>query len=126
MTAWRPPRREPDGTQHRDVAHAAQYSIVTPLYRRAIAGGVVVCELLRSPTPAKRLVRLTAEYSDAGIATTHVVMCESEVDEVAQLQRLERIIGEASRRPSLTAAERRRQSRLRRAAAIARASFRVS
>jgi hypothetical protein len=52
---------------------------------RNLAGGSITCELLRSPTPAKRLVRLVAQYFDAGILTTHVVQCDSETEEVSQL-----------------------------------------
>lgn len=118
--AWRPPRHDADGTVHRDVANAADYSIKTPLYRREISGGTVTCYQLRSPTPAKRLIQLEAEYMEAGILTTHIVHCEDLDDEHRQLQRLERVIREASRKPAITDQQMRRATRLRRAAAAAR------
>jgi hypothetical protein len=120
---WQPPRQDPDGTVHRRVAHAAEYSIETPLYRREIAGGTVTCRMLTSPQRAKRIIQLSAEYYEAGILTTHIVQCESESDEVRQLQRLERVIREASRKPELPPRQLEHQSRLRRAAALARMSL---
>jgi hypothetical protein len=118
--AWRPARHDPDGTVHRDVAHAADYDVKTPLYRREVAGGTVTCYQLRSRKPAKRLVQLEAEYTEAGILTTHIIHCEDLEDEVRQLERLERIIREASRKPEITDQQMRRASKLRRAAAAAR------
>jgi hypothetical protein len=97
---WQPNRLDSDGvTQHARVAHAAEYSIQVPLYHRHVGTGMITCRLLRSPTPAKRIVQLVAEYVERGVDTTRVVQCESEVDEIRQLERLERIILEATRRP---------------------------
>lgn len=97
---WQPNRLDSDGvTVHARVAHAAEYSIDVPLYHRRVGTGMITCRLLRSPTPAKRLVQLVAEYVEAGVDTMRVVQCDSEVDEVRQLHRLERIILEATRRP---------------------------
>jgi hypothetical protein len=94
------PRFDSDGTQHARVAQAADYSIELPLYHRRIGNGVVYCRLLKAPTPAKRLVQLVAEYSDAGVAVQHVIQCESEQDEMSSLARLEKLITAASRRPA--------------------------
>jgi hypothetical protein len=96
----RAPRTDPDGTQHMPVAHAADYGVAIAYYHRSIGNGTITCEGLRSPTPAKRLVRLLAEYTDAGEHITHMVQCDSEEDETRQLARLERLILAASRRPS--------------------------
>jgi hypothetical protein len=99
--AHRANRFDPDGVvEHRRVAHAAEYSIELPLYMRTIGNGSVKCVLLKSPTPAKRIVQLIAEYKEAGVYVHQVVQCISETEELAQLQRLERVILEASRRPS--------------------------
>jgi hypothetical protein len=95
------PRFDPDGTQHARVAHAADYSIELPLYHRRVGNGMISCRMLKAPTPAKRIIQLVAEYSDAGVAVQHVVQCTSEAEEVRQLERLERLILAASRRPSL-------------------------
>jgi hypothetical protein len=89
-----------DPDQHARVAHAAEYSLELPLYQRRVGNGTITCRMLKSPTPAKRLVQLVAEYYDAGVQVTQVVQCEDEPDEVRQLARLERRILEASRRPS--------------------------
>ena len=93
-------RLDPDGTQHARVAHAADYSIELPLYDRRVGNGHIFCRMLRSPTPAKRIVQLVAEYSDAGVEVLRVVQCASEQEEITQLERLEKLILAASRRPS--------------------------
>lgn len=94
-------RLDSDGvTQHADVAHAAEYSIDVPLYHRRVGNGTIVCRLLKSPTPAKRIVQLQADYLDAGVDVHHVVQCDSELDEIRQLERLEGVILRASRRPA--------------------------
>jgi hypothetical protein len=89
-----------DPDQHARVAHAGEYTIETPLYQRRVGNGTITCRMMRSPTPAKRIVQLVADYHDGGIQTTRVCQCESEQEEVRDLQRLERLILEASRRPS--------------------------
>ena len=100
MGSWSPNRFDRDGVQHARVGHAADYSIELPLYHREVGNGTIFCRLLKSPTPAKRIVQLVAEYSDAGVEVQHVVQCEGEADEKRQLERLERIVLAASRRPS--------------------------
>lgn len=102
MAKWRPPRVDPDGVQHKDVAHAAEYSIEQVLYRRQVGTGNITCRLHTSATPAKRIVQLTAEYDEGGIFTSRVVRCESETEEMLELQRLEKIIRKASTRPAFT------------------------
>lgn len=94
------PRVDPDGTQHARVAQAHDYKIETPLYVRQVGNGTITCRMLKSPTPAKRIIQLVAQYSEAGVAVDRVVQCTSETEEIAQLERLERIVLEASRRPS--------------------------
>jgi hypothetical protein len=95
------PRREADGTQHARVAQAGEYSIELPLYQRAIGTGTITCRMLkRDAGPGRRIVQLLAEYYDAGVQVTRVVQCASETEEVAQLQRLERIIRRATSLPS--------------------------
>jgi hypothetical protein len=99
--AWRPPRLDSDGvTVHADVAHAAEYSIETPLYVRTVGNGTITCKLLQAPTPAKRIVQLLAEYYERGVQVTHVVQCASESEEIRELERLEKVVLEASRKPS--------------------------
>jgi hypothetical protein len=93
------PRTDPDGTQHARVAQAHDYSIEIPQYRLAVGNGTITCRMLKAPQPARRLVQLLAEYTDAGVEVLQVVQCDSETEEVAQLARLERIILAASRRP---------------------------
>lgn len=94
-------RIDPDGVQHAPVAQAHDYSIETPIYRRAVGNGTITCRMLKAAEgPARRIVQLTAEYYDAGVQVTQVVQCDSEQDEVRQLERLERRILEATRRPT--------------------------
>lgn len=88
-----------DPDQHARVANAAEYTEELQLYARVVGNGTIRCVMRKSPTPAKRLVQLVAEYWDAGVQVTQVVQCDSEQDEVRQLARLERRILEASRRP---------------------------
>jgi len=98
---WRPNRLDSDGvTVHRDVANAADYSIDVVLYRHQVGTGSIVCRMLKSPTPARRIVQLVATYLEEGIQTDRIVQCTSETEEIAQLERLERIILKASRRPT--------------------------
>lgn len=98
---FRANRLDADGvTQHAPVAAAADYSIETPLYHRSVGNGTITCRMLKAPTPAKRIVQLVGEYTDAGVEVLHVVQCESEDEEIRQLERLERVILAASRRPS--------------------------
>lgn len=100
MSAWRPPRTEVDGTQHADVAHAAEYSLEVPLYVRSVGAGTITCNMLKAPTPAKRLIQLKAEYYERGVQVTQVVQCSSEREEVAELARLERVMRAAQARPT--------------------------
>lgn len=102
MASYRANRLDSDGvTQHAAVANAGEYSIDLPLYHRRVGAGTITCRMLkREGGPGKRIVQLVGEYEDAGEGVTHVVQCASEVEELAQLARLERIIREASRRPS--------------------------
>ena len=89
------------GGLHMRVAHEADYAVDRMLYRRLIGNGIVTCRLLKSDAAGARgLVQLVAEYSDAGVLTTQVSLCESEDDEIRQLSRLEKIILAASRRPT--------------------------
>jgi hypothetical protein len=98
---WSPNRLDADGvTQHARVAHAADYSVELPLYHLEVGNGTIFCRVLKSPSPAKRIVQLVAEYTDAGVEVLQVVQCESEAEETRELERLERRILEASRRPS--------------------------
>jgi hypothetical protein len=94
------PRFIDDGEQTMRVAQAHDYSIELPLYVRRVGSGSITCRMLKAPTPAKRIVQLVAEYVEAGIDTTRVVQCESEVEEMHQLARLEGIILAAERRPT--------------------------
>jgi hypothetical protein len=93
-------RVDPDGTEHARVSQANDYSIEIALYRRDVAGGSITCRMLKADRPAKRIVQLVAVYMDAGVQTERIVQCENEDEEIRQLERLERIIREASRRPS--------------------------
>lgn len=99
------PRFDPDGVvQHTRVANAADYSRVTILWRRQLAGGEIRCELLRAATPARRIVQLVAEYQDAGETHTRIRHCDHPADEAYGAALFERLIIEASRRaPPATA-----------------------
>jgi hypothetical protein len=98
---WRANRLDSDGViQHAPVANAADYAVDVVLYRRQVGTGSIVCRMLKSPTPARRIVQLAATYNESGVQTDRIVQCASETEEVAQLERLERIIRAASCRPS--------------------------
>lgn len=101
MTRHSANRLDSDGvTQHARVANAGEYSIEIPLYHRRVGNGTIMCRMLKQPAPGKRIVQLVGEYSDAGVEVLQVVQCSSEQEEHEQLQRLERIILAASRRPA--------------------------
>lgn len=89
-----------DRAQHARVAQAADYSIEIPLYQRHVGNGVILCRMLKAPTPARRIVQLIARYTDAGVEVDHIVQCDSEQEEIHQLERLEKLILQASRRPT--------------------------
>jgi hypothetical protein len=89
-----------DGEQTMRVAQAHDYSIELPLYVRRVGSGRITCRMLKAPAPAKRIVQLVADYIEAGVHTTRVVQCESEFEEIRQLERLEGIIRAAERRPT--------------------------
>jgi hypothetical protein len=93
--------QDADGTQHARVAQATDYSIELPLYHRRIGNGTVYCRMSKAAQPARRIVELVAEYSDAGVAVQHVIRCTSEDEEIRQLMRLERLIAAASRKPAI-------------------------
>jgi hypothetical protein len=97
------PRFDRDGvTQHAKVANVGDYGILTTLWTRKVATrGTITCELLRNSLgPGRRLVRLIAEYRDAGKLTTDVVMVGSAEEEARTVARLEQRIIEAERRPA--------------------------
>jgi hypothetical protein len=93
-------REDPDGTRHLPVASTGEYEEI-PAYVRNVPGGRITCfTLKRREGPGKRMVQLRADYTEAGCATTKIVKCDSDVDEVRQLERLEKLILAASRRPA--------------------------
>lgn len=101
------PRFDRDGiVQHAHVANVGDYGITTTLWTRKVATkGTITCELLRNSLgPGRRLVRLVAEYCDAGKLTTDVVMVGDAEDEARTVARLEQRITEAERRPVDTVA----------------------
>lgn len=87
------------GDQTMAVAHAADYELVTVLWRRRVGNGSIECRLLRAKRPAKRIVQLLAEYTDAGVFTSQVCQCDSPEDEARSALRIEREILAASMRP---------------------------
>jgi hypothetical protein len=91
------------GELHARVSQAHDYSRVTILWRRRVGNGTIDCELLRSPTPAQRLVQLRAQYTDAGEPVLHIIKCSDELDEARQAARLQRLILLASARPTSAA-----------------------
>lgn len=93
------PRFDPDGTQHARVANAAGYKIDTILWRVRVHNGELRCELLRGTSgPAKRPVRLVAEYQDADEFCTRVRLCKNPEEETEGRLYLEGIMLEATRR----------------------------
>lgn len=95
-------RHDADGTVHRRVRNIGTYSEVTTLRRIRIGTGSIEVRLAKNAAgPGRRIVQLVADYNDAGVAVQHVVQCDDELDEARQLQRLERLILEAMRRPAL-------------------------
>ena len=102
------PRFDPDGVvQHAPVADVGDYGVETTLWTwRAAGGGTITCQLLRnSRGPGRQLVRLIAEYKDAGRLRTDVVMVESPEEEQRARLRLEARIIEAEQRPAEEAGE---------------------
>jgi hypothetical protein len=95
------PRVDPEtGALHKRVSQAHEYQVASLLWRRPVGNGIVTCELLRSITgPAKRIVQLRADYTDAGTVTTDVIQLAGEDDEQLQVMLLTVKILEASRRP---------------------------
>lgn len=88
------------GAMEPKVAQAHDYSIVIPLYVLPIGNGRVECIMRKAAEgPAKRIIQLVASYTDAGSDTsvTQVVQCSSELEEIQELYRLERLILAASR-----------------------------
>jgi hypothetical protein len=96
---FRAPRFDASGDQHAAVAHAADYELVTTLWRRRVGNGSITCQLLRAKRPAKRIVQLHAEWTDAGVPTTCICQVHSPAEEAHDAARLERLILAASRRP---------------------------
>jgi hypothetical protein len=96
---FRAPLFDASGDQHMAVAHAADYEVVTVLWRRRVGNGSITCKLLRAKKPAKRIVQLHAEWTDAGVPTACVCQVHSPEEEQADAARLERQILAASRRP---------------------------
>lgn len=97
------PRQDPDGVvTHARVSQAHRYDVVTTLYRRrvaGVAGAVIICELLRAKQPARRLIRLRATYTDAGVQVDRSAIVRDPVDEARTLERWEREIRAAAGRP---------------------------
>lgn len=100
--SWAPQQDSDTGGRHMRVTDAIDYerSRVTTLWRRPIGNGTLRCELLRGHKTSRRLVQLVAEYEDAGDAAARTCVCDDELDEARQVARLERIMLEASARPS--------------------------
>jgi len=93
-------RVDPDtGGLHARVSQAHDYEVVTVLWRRRVGNGTLQCRLLRAKRPAKRIVQLLAEYTDAGVLTTAICQVHSPQEEAADAFRLERQILWASTRP---------------------------
>jgi hypothetical protein len=100
MPSWRANRFH-EGEQTMAVANAAAYELVTVLWRRRVGNGSIECRLVRAKRPAKRLVQLLAEYSDAGELCTTVVQVADVDEEAREALRLERLILAASARPEI-------------------------
>lgn len=86
---------------HARVSQAHDYDRITTLWTRTVGSGQILCQLRRASSgPARRIVQLIAEYEDAGVLTTHTVQVESAEEEAREAQRLERLILEATIRPT--------------------------
>jgi hypothetical protein len=100
------PRVDPEtGALHARVSQAHDYTRVTTLWRRTVGNGSIECKMYRAASgPARRIIQLHAEYTDAGVHTTTVCGVADPLDEQRQAARLERVIRAASARPDPTAA----------------------
>lgn len=95
------PQLDPDGVvQHKPVSSVAAYGRILTLWERKIGTGSIRCELVRAAQPAHRIVRLIADYQDAGIEVQQLVQVHNVMEEQAETARLERIIRQASIRPN--------------------------
>jgi hypothetical protein len=97
------PRQDAEtGGMHMRVPDAVDYERqrVTTAWRRKVGNGTLTCEVLRGHKRSRRLVQLVAEYEDAGDAALRTCICDDELDEARQVQRLEKLMLEAAARPS--------------------------
>lgn len=74
---------------------------VTTLWKRRVGNGTLTLELLRGHKPSRRLVQLVADYEDAGNGVIRTCVCEDQLDEARQTERLEKLMLDAANRPAL-------------------------
>lgn len=97
------PRVDEDtGALHMRVPDAVRYERerVTTLWSRKVGNGTLRCELLRGHKPARRIVQLVADYEEAGNGMLHTCVCEDELDQARQEERLEKLMLKAAVLPS--------------------------
>jgi hypothetical protein len=96
------PRVDPDGVvPHAPVSDVLTYDRKIILYTRHVGTGTILCEQLRANRPGRRLVRLTATFTERDTEVTTICGCEDELDEARALRRLEERMLAAQIRPSL-------------------------
>ena len=78
-----------DGIPIGRVTNSATYNRQLLLWRRRIGNGTLTCEQLLPDRAARRLVRLTANYTDAGDEVCAVAIIEDEDDERLTASRFE-------------------------------------
>jgi hypothetical protein len=95
------PHFDPDGVvQHAPVADVQTYDRPTQLYTRTVGTGQILCELLRPDRHGRRLVRLTATYTEGDTSVMKVRGCSDQLDEQKGLQELETLMLAALVKPS--------------------------
>jgi hypothetical protein len=96
------PRIDPDGVvPHAAVSDALTYDRKIVLYTRHVGTGVIVCEQLRANKPGRRLVRLTATFTERDTEVTTICGATDELDEARALRRLEERMLTAQIQPTL-------------------------
>ena len=96
---------EETGGLHMRVPDAIVYERhrVTTLWTRKVGNGTLRCELLRGHKASRRIVQLVADYEERGNGVLRTCVCDDELDQARQEQRLEQLMLAASILPSLDA-----------------------
>jgi hypothetical protein len=94
---------EETGGLHMRVPDAIRYERerVTTLWQRRVGNGTLRCELLRGHKPSRRIVQLVADYEERGHGVLRTCVCDDELDQARQEERLEKLMLDAAILPSL-------------------------